>query len=236
MEAEPEFCRDILETRIKGVFREVLKISRDIPFTHVYRFTVGNADKEEIRPIVAGFKSVRDKENILRHCTSSKILKQRAIYVTEDFSSKSSRKVDQERVWKDGVIAKENPVGMPGSPTKKPIAPASPRKVNGTMEYEPMPSPTKNTGSPTKQRKVPPASPKKTLNKNLKNNSISVNKRPVAEAIIPQPNKYPQLRRESRSLLESSAGMSDRMSSCSHSDYAPSSNSGNSSSGAFTDD
>ena len=35
--------------------------------------------------------------------------------------------------------------------------------------------------------------------------------------------------------LESSAGMSDRMSSCSHSDYAPSSNSGNSSSGAYTD-
>ena len=37
MEAEPEFCRDILETRIKTVFREHLKISRDIPFTHVYR-------------------------------------------------------------------------------------------------------------------------------------------------------------------------------------------------------
>ena len=49
MEAEPEFCRDILETRIKTVFREVLKISRDIPFTHVYRFTVGNADKDEVR-------------------------------------------------------------------------------------------------------------------------------------------------------------------------------------------
>ena len=31
----------------------------------------------QIRPIVAGFKSVRDKENILRHCTSSKILKTR---------------------------------------------------------------------------------------------------------------------------------------------------------------
>jgi hypothetical protein len=40
---------------------------------------------------------------------------------------------------------------------------------------------------------------------------------------------------DSRINLESSAGMSDRMSSC-NSDYAPSSNSGNSSSGAFTDD
>jgi hypothetical protein len=48
MEAEPEFCRDILETRIKTVFREVLKISRDIPFTHVYRFTMGNADADEV--------------------------------------------------------------------------------------------------------------------------------------------------------------------------------------------
>ena len=41
-----------------------------------------------------------------------------------------------------------------GSPTKKPMAPASPRKVNGTMDYEAMPSPTKNIASPTKQRKV----------------------------------------------------------------------------------
>ena len=38
-----------------------------------------------------------------------------------------------------------------------------------------------------------------------------------------------------RANLESSAGMSDQMSSC-NSDYAPSSNSGNSSSGNFTDD
>ena len=60
MEAEPEFCRDILETRIKGVFRDVLKISRDIPFTHVYRFTVGNADKEE----VTLFFSITDLLNV----------------------------------------------------------------------------------------------------------------------------------------------------------------------------
>ena len=38
MEKEPEFCRDILETRIKMVFREHLKISRDIPFVTVYRY------------------------------------------------------------------------------------------------------------------------------------------------------------------------------------------------------
>ena len=61
MEAEPEFCRDILETRIKGVFRDVLKISRDIPFTHVYRFTVGNADKEE----VIFFFAVTDSSNLI---------------------------------------------------------------------------------------------------------------------------------------------------------------------------
>ena len=40
----------------------------------------------------------------------------------------------------------------------------------------------------------------------------------------------PDTAAETRSNLESSAGMSDRMSSC-NSDYAPSSNSGNSSSG-----
>ena len=49
----------------------------------------------QVRPIVAGFKSLRDKENILRHCTSSKVLKTQAIYVTEDFSAKRSRKLDQ---------------------------------------------------------------------------------------------------------------------------------------------
>ena len=82
------FCRDILETRIKTVFREHLKISRDIPFTHVYRFTTGSCDQDEVRPVIAGFRSLRDKENILRHCTSSKSMKKDGIYCTEDFSSK----------------------------------------------------------------------------------------------------------------------------------------------------
>ena len=49
MEKEPEFCRDILETRIKMIFREVLKISRDIPFVTVYRFTTGNTDPDEVK-------------------------------------------------------------------------------------------------------------------------------------------------------------------------------------------
>ena len=35
MAAEPDFCRDILETRIKGILREHLKISRDITFLQV---------------------------------------------------------------------------------------------------------------------------------------------------------------------------------------------------------
>ncbi len=35
MESEPEFCRDVLETRIKMVFREHLRISRDMPLTQV---------------------------------------------------------------------------------------------------------------------------------------------------------------------------------------------------------
>lgn len=48
MEKEPEFCRDILETRIKLIFRECLKISRDIPFVTVYRFTTANADPNEV--------------------------------------------------------------------------------------------------------------------------------------------------------------------------------------------
>ena len=48
MEQEPEFCRDILETRIKLLFREYLKIARDIPFTHIYRFTTANADPNEV--------------------------------------------------------------------------------------------------------------------------------------------------------------------------------------------
>ena len=72
------------------------------------------------------------------------------------------------------------------------------------------------------------------MNRNLKNNSNSLNGQTIDEA-VPKSKKRNQLRRESRRDLESSAGMSDRMSSCSHSDYAPSSNSGNSSSGAYTD-
>ena len=40
MECEPEFCRDVLETRVKQVFREALRISRDIPFTQVRKDAV----------------------------------------------------------------------------------------------------------------------------------------------------------------------------------------------------
>ena len=71
--------------------------------------------------------------------------------------------------------------------------------------------------------------------KNMKNNSNSLNGQTIDEAVLPKSKKRNQLKREPRRDLESSAGMSDRMSSCSHSDYAPSSNSGNSSSGAYTD-
>jgi len=35
MAGEPDFCRDILETRIKGILKEHLKISRDIAFLQV---------------------------------------------------------------------------------------------------------------------------------------------------------------------------------------------------------
>ena len=56
MEKEPEFCRDILETRIKMVFREHLKISRDIPFMTVYRFTQATTDPDEVsKASVASF-------------------------------------------------------------------------------------------------------------------------------------------------------------------------------------
>ena len=50
------------------------------------------------------FQSIRDKENILRHATSNRPLKQAGVYVTEDFSSKT------KNVAKTGKV--------PGSPTK----------------------------------------------------------------------------------------------------------------------
>ena len=50
------------------------------------------------------FQSIRDKENILRHATSNRPLKQAGIYVTEDFSSKT------KNVSKSGKV--------PGSPSK----------------------------------------------------------------------------------------------------------------------
>ena len=66
MESEPEFCRDVIETRVKEVFREHLKISRDMPFTQVYRMDMPNAAEGDVRPIVVGFRSARDRDNILR--------------------------------------------------------------------------------------------------------------------------------------------------------------------------
>ena len=96
MESEPEFCRDVIETRVKEVFREHLKISRDMPFTQVSRkikgsaiyrpipfliiywpFTqvyrmempcaaTGEGGDAVVRPIVVAFRSARDRDNILR--------------------------------------------------------------------------------------------------------------------------------------------------------------------------
>ena len=83
MEAEPEFCRDILETRIKTVFREVLKISRDIPFTHVYRFTVGNADKDEVRFCYEQNIVLHYHINHARYSHTSNLLYQQTIYLLD---------------------------------------------------------------------------------------------------------------------------------------------------------
>ena len=51
-----------------------------------------------MRPIVATFRSIRDKENILRHTTSSRILRQKGISVTEDFSNKRQASKNTEKV------------------------------------------------------------------------------------------------------------------------------------------
>ena len=51
-----------------------------------------------MRPIVATFRSVRDKENILRHTSSSRILRQKGISVTEDFSNKRQHSKGGDKV------------------------------------------------------------------------------------------------------------------------------------------
>jgi len=182
MEKEPEFCRDILETRIKMIFRETLKISRDIPFVTVFRFTTANADPDEVRPIVATFRSVRDKENILRHTTSSRILRGKGISVTEDFSNKRAAGGDKGKV--------------------------EPIKVKKLTEGQ-------------KKLKIAEEKVRTSLGKGTVNNDNSADASDTQQASDPRQN------------MESSAGMSDQMSSC-NSDYAPSSNSG--SSGNYTDD
>ena len=83
--SDPDIHRDVLETVIKFIFRDVLNIKRMIPLTHVYRFE----DKPQtlcqpLAPVVVGFLKMRDRENILPQCASSKALKDSGIYVTED--------------------------------------------------------------------------------------------------------------------------------------------------------
>ena len=62
-------------------------------------------------PIIATFRSNRDKENILRHASSSKLLRQKGVFVTEDFSNKrvqgrrkTGRKVAQSDVRNSNVF------------------------------------------------------------------------------------------------------------------------------------
>ena len=87
---DPDITRDILETMIKCIFRDMLKIKRIVPLTQVYRHS--SLEAEKIKPIVVGFLHIKDKESILPQCVSSRILKQRGIYVTEDFVSSSPQK------------------------------------------------------------------------------------------------------------------------------------------------
>ena len=64
-----------------------------------------------MRPIVATFRSVRDKENILRHTTSSRILRGKGISVTEDFSNKRQAgkdgKVELKKTIKQSEVKKK---------------------------------------------------------------------------------------------------------------------------------
>ena len=107
MAAEPDFCRDILETRIKGILKEHLKISRDISFLQVrhllclLRFVISAVrpcmilqvkridsapEVNGARPCIVSFAAWKDKENVLRQ---AKLLKGCGIYITEDVSHKN---------------------------------------------------------------------------------------------------------------------------------------------------
>jgi len=85
MMGEPDFCRDILETRIKGILKEHLKISRDITFLQVNRIHSA-PDVNGAKPCIACFANWKDKENVLRQ---AKLLKGCGIYITEDISAKN---------------------------------------------------------------------------------------------------------------------------------------------------
>ena len=59
---DPDITRDILETMIKCIFRDMLKIKRIVPLTQVYRHS--SLEAEKIKPIVVGFLHIKDKESI----------------------------------------------------------------------------------------------------------------------------------------------------------------------------
>lgn len=245
MAAEPEFCRDILETRIKYIFRQALKISRDIPFNHVYRFTTASPDPDEIRPIIAGFRSIRDKENILRHCTSSKVLRQMGITVTEDFSSKRRNVV--------GAAEGDSGGGASASATTTTTNPESPLK----QKVLPAASPTKkrNSGpssSPVKRghKKAGAAEvrqdPHQLSSSSSTTSSVSVvARRRLRAAPAPEfdddgsssPSKEMGPGADLEGLgggLAGGSSLSDRLSSC-NSEYAGSSNSGSSGDNFYAD-
>lgn len=127
MESEPEFCRDVIETRVKEVFREHLKISRDMPFTQVYRMDMPNAAQDDIRPIVVGFRSARDRDNILRHST---LLRKAGICITEDFSGKGSMPPRQEEAASETPPSPQKKKQQPQSepPAQPHLAATSPKK------------------------------------------------------------------------------------------------------------
>lgn len=110
MAMEPDFCRDILETRIKMLLREHLKISRDISFFKVARVPNAPEDARGARPIIACFTNFKDRENVLRQ---SKCLKEsQGIYITEDISDKTGEKAKERKDRRQSVLAS----GLKGGP------------------------------------------------------------------------------------------------------------------------
>ncbi|TRY67395.1 hypothetical protein TCAL_02283 [Tigriopus californicus] len=114
MDDDPDFQRDVLELRIKKLFKDELGMIREIPLVDVFRYTEGPRINNAA-PIIVSFKNRKDKEQLMWRCKDK--MKSLGLLVTEDSTARLKK---QFKLIQEHEESQKRPQARK-SPAKKPF-------------------------------------------------------------------------------------------------------------------